>query len=130
MGKINKIIGKYSEAERGVPASERDIEKFARSLGIRVPGIYVEFLRECGWVACGSEEILGYSASVPVGLSALEKTLWYRSEPWHKLPRDYIAVHDNGAGDIACLDLLTSDGRECAVSVYLHETGSMEREGS
>ena len=112
------------DLEAGTPPQLEEVDRAARRLG-DLPKDYRAFLEDFGWVSLGPHEVFGLGVDIPPYLDVVRVNESERTEG--QLPRHLVAVMNDGAGNLSCIDLTaTSEGDAQAVVLWDHETSPSE----
>ncbi|SRR6266496_6692043 len=116
-----KIRG-LPQAELGCGAAAEVVLAAEQQLALVFPPSYREFLREFGWIRFNHFEIYGLGADAPDYLNVVRNTLAEREEMSPGLPRHFVALMNDGAGNHYCLDTGTAKDGEAVVVFWDHES--------
>ena len=105
----------------GRGATCEQIEEAQRALGIRFPGSYIAFLRECGWADGPDLGFYGLGSDVPPYCDLVRITRDERDQSQPEVPEHLLPVLHDGAGNHYCLDTSRMQGGECPVVFWDHE---------
>lgn len=108
----------------GKGAAVAEIEDAEHQLGLKITGGYREFLLRFGWMDIGLVELFGIGEDIPPYLNLVIVTLSERSEMRPNLALMLLPFHNDGFGNLYCLDMAASVGDEHPVVFWNHECGS------
>ena len=112
------------DLEAGTPLPMKEIDVAERQLG-SLPEDYRAFLQEFGWVSLGPHEVFGLAVDVPPYLDVVRvnESEWTEGQ----LPRNLLAVMNDGAGNLSCIDLTAvSRGDVSTVVLWDHEVSPID----
>jgi hypothetical protein len=116
------LLISFPENSLGSGATEEEIQRAERDLGLRIFGAYREFLRRFGWGGVEDFELYGLGTGVPSHLNLVNITQSERSEMEPHLPRDLLPIMNDGGGNLYCLNTCTGTNEPAIVSWY-HDLG-------
>ncbi len=70
-----------------------------------LPGDYVAYLTDFGWITVSHHEVIGFGAGVPAHLDVIKVVTWERERAYPPLRVGLLPLANDGAGDHYCLDL-------------------------
>jgi cell wall assembly regulator SMI1 len=88
----------------GTGAAEADIDSAERSLGVRFPDAFREYLRRFGHLELGHFELYGLGSDLPKYLQLVAMTVTERTESGCPLPHELVPLLNDGAGNLYCVD--------------------------
>jgi hypothetical protein len=118
MDMLESLVCSLTDSALGAGASPLEISNAERTLAVRFPPSLKAYLRRLGWLRAGHMELFGLGRDVPKYLDLVNVTLWERNESGCPLPHQLLPVHNDGAGNLSCIDT-----RSGAVMVWSHELG-------
>jgi cell wall assembly regulator SMI1 len=118
-----KIARRISINELGTGATAQEVAEAARSLGVKWPKSFNQFLREVGWFESGDLTVYGLGPKTPkhlklVSMAKSERSAWDKIEP---MPKGLIPIAPDGRGGHYCLDTNHQVDGECPVLYWDHE---------
>jgi hypothetical protein len=119
-----KVVKARSDATSGVGASTVAIKEAEERLGVTFPAVLAEYLQRFGWLAVGSDEFYGLGTDVPSHLSLTENAVWEREQSGCPVPHNLIPIHNDGFGNLACVDVGDPHGR---VALWDHDQGEDQK---
>jgi SMI1-KNR4 cell-wall len=104
------------DLDAGTPLPSQEINTAAGRLG-NLPHDYRAFLADFGWVSLGPHEVFGLGVDIPPYLDVVR----VNESEWTEggLPRHLVAVMNDGAGNLSCID-------QTAVVLWDHEVSPTE----
>jgi SMI1-KNR4 cell-wall len=112
------------DLEAGAPLRPEAIDLAERRLG-GLPRDYRAFLEDFGWVSLGPHEVFGLGVDIPpyLDVARVNDGEWTEGQ----LPRHLLAVMNDGAGNLSCIDLAaTAEGDAQTVVLWDHEVSPSE----
>lgn len=117
--------------------SDYAITQLESCLDIKLPIMYIEFLRICNGgelfaTPAGTEISEVYDSSKgPMREKVSYVNQSYMPEHrWPEMPLEYLIIADTNYGDPICIDLSTSDGNDAEIVQWSHEVGEVSRRWS
>jgi SMI1-KNR4 cell-wall len=121
---LREALRARPDLEAGTPLPPQEIDLAERRLG-RLPEDYRAFLEELGWVSLGPHEVFGLGVDIPPYLDVVRvnESEWTEGQ----LPRHLVAVMNDGAGNLSCIDLAAPpEGDAQTVVLWDHEVSPSE----
>jgi len=112
---------RYASLEHADGASVDEIAQVERRLKISLPGDYVSFLREFGWIGLEGMELYGVGSGVPTHWELCLNVEGERTMFMPFMPTFLIPVMADGAGNHYCLDTSRLEDGRCPVVFWDHE---------
>lgn len=98
-------------------------------LGVELPVDYQAFLAEFGWLDSVALSVFGCGPGVPSHLDVVAETLLERSQFAPLIPAHFVAISNDGAGNLTCLDTRRATERDAGTVVFVpHDTAGFEPE--
>lgn len=119
-------IKTLEDCDFGQGAAEAEIDEAEKSLGIKLPEEYVDFLRRVGWVSVGGLELFGLGKEVPKHLNLVSATMKERHKFRPHIPTFLIPLMADGFGNHYCLFIEGPDTGK--VSFWDHEHKDAEQQ--
>lgn len=114
-------LASFPERDVGRGATADEVSEAERLLGATLPSSYRTFLVDFGWGGVGDWEVFGLGEDVPPYLDLVRVTLSERTEMVPPLPERLVPFHNDGGGNLYCLNTGRSAGTECPVVFWDHE---------
>lgn len=120
--RLSQIRPDWVQCGQGVSAAKiRDAEI---QLSLVFPNTIWTYLAQLGWATLGYSEIFGLGKNILPYCDIIERTLWYRTQSGNPIPSSWLALADDGAGNIYGIDV-TNDNNESIV-LWNHEVPPYE----
>jgi hypothetical protein len=110
--------------EHGTGATKQQLDEAQRELGA-FPADYLQFVRDFGYASFGFHDIWGVGSNLPRGLDLVAMNRSEHDE--FGLPSDFIAIHNNGGGDLTGFKRDTPTSLE--LWTYCHEDQAAVTDG-
>ena len=121
---LRDVLRARPELEAGTPPPPEEVEVAERRLGC-LPDDYRAFLADFGWLSLGPHEVFGLGVGIPPYLHVVRvnESEWTEG----RLPRNLVAVMNDGAGNLTCIDCTAvSNGAPVVVVLWDHEASSTD----
>ena len=127
---LEKYVDGVHELNDG--SNEINIAALEKEMNVKLPGIYIDFLKVCnGGELFSGGTILGKVYDPSEG--SLKQGVFYLNrgnKPEHKwpgMPSCYFTIADTNYGDIICINLNNSDGQDSEIVRWSHESSKVSR---
>ena len=123
---LNRILP-IPGIERGIGATENQIQDAERQLGLKIPPDYRAVLRRAGWLGIGPQEFWGLGPDVPDHLDLVISTQLWRTNRRLELPDHLLPIQEDGSGSLFCLDSSRVDCVESPVLFFADDADPGDR---
>lgn len=127
---IDKYAAGVHELNDG--SDEVSIAALEKEMNVRLPSLYKDFLKVCnGGELFSGGTILGKVYNLSEG--SMKQGVFYLNRgnrPEHKwpgMPSYYFTIADTNYGDIICINLNSSNGQDCEIVQWSHESGKVSK---
>lgn len=105
LSKIEGLLKNRNDVNFGEGITNSELMNLEKKLEVVFHPDLNDYLMKFGWLEIGHLEFFGSGEEIPAYLNILEITETERNESHIKLPRNYIPLLNDGAGNLYCIDV-------------------------
>jgi cell wall assembly regulator SMI1 len=121
LNKLETLLKNRNDINLGGGITNYELTNLEKKLEVAFHPDLIDYLMKFGWLEIGHLEFFGYGKEIPAYLNILEITESERNESHIKLPRNYIPLLNDGAGNLYCIDVMKDSATYGQIVFWDHD---------